>query len=169
MKLLPRRLKPHLFAVAYVRRVCEYRVKRMVGPSLRFVPVLMNKRQGPQRKAFDGLRPSFSAHVSRISCRSCWRCAPSHAWSSLVLRSRKSGQRWCERRAPVSICLPATDLRERPAVSHICQNQADMGHPAFAAGIEPKCVSQCRGTRAHGQRETADLSTALRFGRDDKG
>jgi hypothetical protein len=77
MKLLPRRLKPHLFAVAYVRRVCEYRVKRTVGPSLRFVPVLMNKRQSPQRKAFDGLRPSFSAHVSRISCRSCWRCAPS--------------------------------------------------------------------------------------------
>jgi hypothetical protein len=51
----------------------------------------------------------------------------------------------------VSICLPATDLWGRPAVSHICQNQADMGHPAFAAGIEPKCVSQCRGTRAHGQ------------------
>src|ERR1700733_11291905 len=36
MKLLPRRLKPHVFASVYLRRVCEYPVKRTVVPSLRF-------------------------------------------------------------------------------------------------------------------------------------
>jgi hypothetical protein len=29
-------------------------------------------------------------------------------------------------------------LEGRPAESHICQNRADMGHPAVVAGIERK-------------------------------
>jgi hypothetical protein len=44
---------------------------------------------------------------------------------------------------------PAAGLRGRPAVSHICQNRADMGHPAVVAGIRRK------------------IAAASRFGRDD--
>jgi hypothetical protein len=36
---------------------------------------------------------------------------------------------------------PVTCLRGRPAVSHIWQNRADMGHPAIGEGIEPKSRS----------------------------
>jgi hypothetical protein len=33
---------------------------------------------------------------------------------------------------------PAAGLRGRPAESHICQNRADVGHPAVVAGLERK-------------------------------
>ena len=33
---------------------------------------------------------------------------------------------------------PAAGLRGRSAESHICQNRADMGHPAVVAGTERK-------------------------------
>ena len=64
---------------------------------------------GLETKTVVGLRPSFSAHV-----------------------------RWCEHGAPVRSCGTRDSLRGRPVVSHICQNQADMGHPALVAGREPK-------------------------------
>ena len=45
-----------------------------------------------------------------------------HTRSWLVLRSRKSGQRWCERRAPVRICGDLSRLEGKGCSIHICQN-----------------------------------------------
>jgi hypothetical protein len=43
---------------------------------------------------------------------------------------------------PYGAVKSARGLRGRPAVSHICQNHADMGHPAFFAEIEPKPIAR---------------------------
>jgi hypothetical protein len=42
---------------------------------------------------------------------------------------------------------PLAGLGGRPAVSHICQNRADMGHPAVVAAMEPKTI---RHSKAEG-------------------
>jgi len=69
--------------------------------------------------------PGFPVEVGGVEQLHAFEREP-HARSWLVLRSRKSGQRWCERRAPVKICHPAEGLRGRPLVSHISRKTSGM-------------------------------------------
>ena len=41
---------------------------------------------------------------------------------------------------PYGVVETLAGLRGRSAVSHICQNQADVGHPAVVRGQNPKPV-----------------------------
>ena len=56
----------------------------------------------------------------------------------LASHSRKSGRRRFEHGAPVRAWGALKRHEGRAAVSHICQKQADMGHPASVEGMEPK-------------------------------
>jgi hypothetical protein len=49
-----------------------------------------------------------------------------HRWSWLGLRSRKSGQSWCEHGAPVRSRGNRDSLRARTAVSHISRKTSEM-------------------------------------------
>src|SRR5271170_2119160 len=68
------------------------------------------QRVGPERKAVEGLRPSFSAHV-----------------------------RWCEHGAPVRSCGTRDRLEgEACGIPHLAKNERDVGHPATRGGDRAK-------------------------------
>src|SRR5271165_2081966 len=65
-----------------------------------------------------------------------------HMRSWLVMRSRKSGQRWCEHGAPVRSCRDLSRLEGKGCgIPHPAKNERDVGDPGFVAGIEPKSVA----------------------------
>jgi hypothetical protein len=61
-----------------------------------------------------------------------------HTRSWLVLRSRKSGQRWCERRAPVWICGSVIGLRGDLRYPTSREKRARYGAPGGCGGTRAK-------------------------------
>jgi hypothetical protein len=60
--------------------------------------------------------PGFPVEDGRVErLRAAFFERKPHAWSRLVLCSRKSGQRWCEHGAPVWSCGTREGLEARPA------------------------------------------------------
>jgi hypothetical protein len=122
-------------------------VKKTAGPaSLRSaseerIVEIGTKGCGGLRPSFLGPRiPDFLSSVVALSktMRLSLREKP-HKRSWLVLRSRKSGQRWCEHGAPVRSCGDRTRLEgEACGIPHLAKNERDVGHPTIGAGIEPK-------------------------------
>src|ERR1700722_11349637 len=84
--------------------------------------------------------PGFPVQVGGVEqLRAAFFERKPHTWSWLVQRSRKSGQRWCERRAPVWLSGTRHEFEgEACGIPHLAKNERDVGHPAVVAGIESR-------------------------------
>jgi hypothetical protein len=71
-----------------------------------------------------------------------------HAWSWLVLRSKKSGQRWCEHGALVRSCGTRSRLDgETCGIPHLAKNERDAPNFLYAALDRTACAALSKESR----------------------
>jgi hypothetical protein len=106
-----------------------------------------DKAYGPELKAVVGFAhrfrptyPGFPVEVGGVEqLHAAFFERKPHTWSWPLPRSRKSGQRWCERGAPVRSFGTRIRLEgEACGFPHLAKNERDVGHPAIGPRIEHK-------------------------------